>query len=249
MTGVSYKAAYETFMFDAFIEGREEVEDIEVRKTIDFDAVADFVKLDTNKVYDDPMMALASETVHSRGMADFEFYVCLEGFYKHRLIIPYKDSNNKLFFFQGRSLDGWEPKYLNCKSIKSSWVLYPFDYESNAPLFITEGAFDCMALRGLGLNATSTVSCQTSNEQMKQLRHYSGRLVVAFDRDEAGIHGLKQFVKMANKYKRSDCSYIFPKEGFKDWNELILSCGEDEALFYLHDRKELDRTSVELIEL
>jgi DNA primase len=104
----------------------------------------------------------------------FKFYIATGGKYRGRLIIPFTNRNGKLFYFQARALGDEQPKYLNCKNLKSSQVLYPFDYGSQEPLYITEGVFDCLSLQAVGLNATTTLSCFTSREQMLQLSQYTG---------------------------------------------------------------------------
>lgn len=222
----TYRQAYEKFVFESLL-----TEDIKVEpeKKIDhFEDTSKFEKLDPLKEYDSVLMARASEFVYSRGMESYEFYVAKDGFYKDRLIIPYFNGNNKLFFFQARALNpGHEPKYLNCKNYKSSHVLYPFEYDSFSPLYVTEGAFDCMSLKLAGLNSTTTLSCHCSDEQMIQLKDYQGPIIVAFDRDEAGVKGARKFLYTALRHKR-EVQWVSPPKGVaKDWNELLASKGVD----------------------
>lgn len=221
---IPYKKAYENFLFENFLHEDLEVKPEQVIK--DFDDTTKFKLLDLNDIKDDALHATACEYILGRGMETFDFYLCTEGFYKDRLILPFFDSNGKLFFFQARGLheDAW-PKYLNCKNLKSSQVLYPFDYDSYAPLFITEGTFDCLSLKKCGLNATTTLSCHTSKTQMEQLKFYNGPLVCAFDSDEAGVKGARQFRSMAYKFKRRDIKIATPSK-FKDWNAMLVAAGK-----------------------
>ena len=220
LEGIAYKQAYQKFLFDSFLKPEPKPEIKETISNIELEDTSKFELLDSNKEYDSVLMAYASEYVHKRKLEKYTFYVSKDGFYKERLIIPFFKDNGELFYFQARTLlaTGY-PKYLNCKSLKSSQVLYPFDYESNKPLFITEGVFDCMAIKSCGMNATTTLSCNTSNEQMEQLKHYPGPLVCAFDTDDAGLKGIHGFIKMAYKHKRSDIFMAQPLTFYKDWNE------------------------------
>ena len=175
-------------------------------------------------------LAKDNDFIKSRFLDSFDFYLAKEGFYKDRLIIPFFDGDKNLFYFQARSLKGQEPKYLNCKRLKSSTVLYPYDYASQKPLYITEGVFDCLSLQLVGRNATTTLSCYTSKEQMQQLRHYQGPLVCAFDNDNPGREGAEKFMRLARKYKRTDLYSVSPNTPYKDWNEILVKKGPDELV-------------------
>lgn len=209
----SYRQAYEKFVFENFLYEDEEVEEEDKPSNPDILGEIELVS--------------DSEFIRSRFMDSFKFYKCKDGKYKGRLIIPFVNSNGKMFYFQARSLDGAMPKYLNCKSLKSSQILYPFDYTSYEPLYITEGVFDALSLRLCGFNATTTLSCYVSNEQMYQLKQYQGPLVCAFDNDKAGIEGRNKFLRLCRRHKLAGMHCVSPKEPFKDWNELLVSEGPD----------------------
>lgn len=239
--GVSYKHVYEQFMFNAFIEGREEEPDkIEITGKVSQEDLDCFTPLNLEILYDNFIMNEACILIQERKLQNFKFLASDCGRYENRIIIPYYDDRNRMFFFQARALKGQQPKYLNCKSIKSSWILYPFDYESTQPLYITEGAFDCMALQAVGVNATSTISCRVSNIQMEQLSHYRGPLVVAYDNDEAGRKGLRSFLKLACKYKIRNIDYVVVPPKVKDWNSAFVRWGATEVASLLRQRRELN---------
>ena len=213
----SYREAYEKFVFEDFMagyKGRRPVEEFDPNQ-ID----SDLDEADNFRIVEDHPF------VQSRGVGQFKFYVATSGKYRGRLIIPFINRNGKLFYFQGRALGNEQPKYLNCKNLKSSQVLYPFDYGSQEPLYVTEGVFDCLSLQAVGLNATTTLSCFTSREQMLQLSQYAGPLVCAFDSDGPGITGRKKFMDLAHWIRRDDLHTVVPPEPFKDWNEILIKKG------------------------
>jgi hypothetical protein len=215
----SYREAYEKFVFEDFMsgyKGRRPIEEFDPNQIeSDLDEVENF------KVVEDHPFA------QSRGVDQFKFYIATGGKYRGRLIIPFTNRNGKLFYFQARALGDEQPKYLNCKNLKSSQVLYPFDYGSQEPLYITEGVFDCLSLQAVGLNSTTTLSCFTSREQMLQLSQYAGPLVCAFDSDGPGITGRKKFMDLAHWIRRDDLHTVVPPEPFKDWNEILVKKGGD----------------------
>ena len=157
------------------------------------------------------------------------FYVAPDGKYRGRLIIPFKDYEGEIFFFQARSLmHGLSPKYLNPNTengVKSSNILYPFDFESEH-LCICEGPADAISLSLNGLNATCTVGSTISDVQMQTLREFEGRIILAYDNDEAGQRGIEKFEFLRKKYMMPTFSVCTPQFKYKDWNEAH-QAGED----------------------
>ena len=162
--------------------------------------------------------------VRGRMLNPARFYYADSGRYAGRLIIPFEDEHG-LFYFTARALGDRTPKYLNPPSeagVKSSHVLLPYDTESTDPLFITEGAFDAIALKESGLNATCTNGCSPSLIQMRYLRDYRGPIVVAYDNDDAGREGLERFERLRKRCCMPTFNHVFPPDGYKDWNELLM---------------------------
>jgi len=216
---LTYKQAYSKFLIDEFFaEEKPEPKQEPVRIQID-DEFENFHKVDAFS-FDVELNSLAAMTLVQRGVLNQgPFYYALEGPYRGRLVIPYLHEG-KTIFFQARALYAdQEPKYLNFRGVKASSILYPFNYDSEAPLYICEGVFDAMSLKALGYNATTTISCHASREQMNQLRFYRGPLVVAYDSDEAGLAGLRSFEMSRRKYRIPRIHYAVPPKRFKDWNE------------------------------
>jgi 5S rRNA maturation endonuclease (ribonuclease M5) len=150
------------------------------------------------------------------------YYVSTEGKYRGRLIIPFKDYDNEIFFFQGRSLmHSVTPKYLNPNTengVKSSNILYPFDFEADH-LCICEGPSDAISLNLNGLNATCTVGSTISNVQMQTLREFEGKIILTYDNDEAGRRGVDKFEALRKKYMMPSFYICTPPAKYKDWNE------------------------------
>jgi len=225
LEGITYKQAYEKFLFESFLQEPQKPVQDEIITTLP--DTGSFEKVDLGRVYDDYTMALAAEFILDRNLDKSDFYVAKEGIYKDRLIIPFFNGEGKMFYFQARGLrpQSW-PKYLNCKNLKMSQILYPFDYDSFDYLFVTEGVFDCLSLKACGFNATTTLSCHVSKEQMNQLKLYRGPIICAYDSDKAGQEGAAQFLDQAQKAKIGELGISVP-EGGKDWNELYIRLGTE----------------------
>jgi DNA primase len=60
---------------------------------------------------------------------------------------------------------------------------------------------------------------------MSQLKEYQGKIVIAYDRDKAGVDGLKRFDMIRRQLRMSNHNlmYVQPKPPYKDWNEMLVS--------------------------
>jgi hypothetical protein len=220
----SYREAYERLVFEDFI-GRAAFKTPKVYEASNTqDIQSNLAEVENFKPIED------HPWVDGRMLSGFKFLRAFGGKYDGRLIIPFFNRRGRLFYFQARALDDRQPKYLNCRDVKASQVLYPFEYDSHEPLYIAEGVFDCMSLQAVGLNATTTLSCHVSKEQMLQLSQYRGKLVCAFDNDEAGLKGISHFMDTAYWAMRDDLEFVSPPEGSKDWNEVLVRLGPDRLL-------------------
>ena len=105
-----------------------------------------------------------------------------------RVIIPFwKDE--KIIYWQARTIDRIKQRYLNCIISKEA-VLYGYSelYRwSSAPLFVAEGVFDAMQVNGVSI--LGSVINQT---KLQLLNKSKRRLVFVIDRDENG-HKLGKF--------------------------------------------------------
>ena len=239
----SYREAYEALIYEEFLS-RGVFREPKKFEIVDPDKIVS--NLDDAKDFE---VVEDHPHVTGRMLNGFKFYVAKEGSYKGRLIIPFINSKGKMFYFQARTLSDAQPKYLNCKNLKSSQVLYPFDYGSHEPLYVTEGVFDCMSLQACGLNATTTLSCFTSKEQMLQLSQYQGPLVCAFDNDIAGLHGTRKFMEKAHWINRDDLFMVSPSGVCKDWNQMLVQRGPDALLRDVKELNKLDHLNLEMAEL
>lgn len=164
---------------------------------------------------------LARKFIYSRKLQDFSFYISTSGRYANRIIIPYQDRRERIFYFQARNLSVMGMKYLNpsrqVTGVKSSDILYPFEKKADY-VFITEGPLDAMSLQANGINATCTQGSHLSMAQAQEIK--DKQIIFAYDNDEAGRAGIQQARKaLLTKNKNDFCICSLPEE-VKDWNEL-----------------------------
>lgn len=96
-------------------------------------------------------------------------YISLTDFYhKNRLCIPFYDRNKKIPFYQTRSLDNTEPRYLGKEGAdKTLFGIDKIDNDLNY-IFIFEGPIDAMFVK----NAVGTAGLTLSDLQKTQLSEF-----------------------------------------------------------------------------
>ena len=148
------------------------------------------------------------------------FYLCNEGKFKGRLIIPFK-SDEVVYYFQGRTLSNQSPKYLNPSTEiapRPSDILYPYE-ECKDHLIVCEGPLDALSLQLQGVNATATMKNYISPRQAEILSTFEGEIILGYDNDEAGLRGIKKFDELRKQMRIESFKICFPPSQFKDWNE------------------------------
>jgi DNA primase len=168
----------------------------------------------------------AEKFLLDRKISPSDFYVCTQGKYSGRIIIPYLNSAGKLIYFNGRTIIDHPLRYKGPeKEIgvgKSDVIYFPKTPVPGSRLYLCEGEFDAYALYLCGLNAAACGGKFISEKQAVILSQYN--VVVAVDADEAGQ---KSIPEMANKILQfnihDDVFVVKPPATHKDWNELFLA--------------------------
>lgn len=95
-----------------------------------------------------------------------DWYVATCGRYAGRLVIPYRDHENKIYSYQCRSLNGEEPKYLSRKN--NSDNIYGFyTVDRSKPVIILEGAIDSLFIE----NAIGCTGLKVQDPRLKEFPH------------------------------------------------------------------------------
>jgi len=112
-----------------------------------------------------------------------KWFVSTKGKYGGRLIIPFYDKEGKIYHYQGRTLCGQEPKYLNRvgnEKIESIYNKYVVD--CYLPIIVQEGPINALFVE----NSIATCGLSFSDDFITELEKL-GTLWFLFDFDEPGI--------------------------------------------------------------
>lgn len=233
---VSYRKATSDVMVDSYLtEATSSAiqENLVQKKGKVFDCV-DFIKTDCirldihsspNYTANDHFASLARTLVLERKLELKDFYISYGiSKYANRLIIPYF-WENEVVFFQARAVTFEQfPKYLNFDGCKSSDILYPFDEDADE-LVVTEGPLCCITLKKCGINATCINGSMVSRNQALMFKQFQGKLIIAFDQDDAGRAGIDKFDKLRLSLMMPSFWYCQPPIPYKDWNEMYVKLG------------------------
>jgi len=156
------------------------------------------------------------------------FYLCKEGKFTDRVIIPFTSDEGVVYYFQARALYDQSPKYLNPSTEiapKPSDILYPYD-ENEKYVVVCEGPLDARALQLQGVNATATIGSSISPRQAEILSTFGGTIILGYDNDPAGKRGIDKFDRTRKEMRMETFEVCPPPSGYKDWNEAHIA-GED----------------------
>ena len=185
---------------------------------------SDFYPFSINSTPKNEIEVLAWKTIYERKLFPAQFYLQLDGRYSGRLVVPFINKKNEVFFWQARSLIGQKPKYImpsSSEGAKAGNILYPYDEKADI-LVITEGPLDSLSLQLKGINSTCTMGCHISDVQMEKIAKFQGKIILGYDNDKAGIDGCKTFNRQRKKFFVEKFYTCFPKSPYKDWNDMLV---------------------------
>jgi len=222
-----FKAQRQLILKNFEFQDQEFIQADQERKELELDT-SKLIPINIESGYsDDPKLLNAWSQLWDRHLLtevdapEAEYYLCVEGKFANRIIIPF-EKDGKTYYFQARALsDDQMPKYLNPSidiAAKPSEILYPYDEDADH-VVVCEGPLDAKSLQLQGVNATAAMKNIISPVQAEMLASFKGRVILGFDNDEAGRRGFDRFDKL-RKYRNMDAFYVCsPPDGSKDWNE------------------------------
>jgi DNA primase len=143
--------------------------------------------------------------------------------FRHRVMIPIRDSSGRLSGFGARALDpDDQPKFLNSPQtvlFDKGRLLYGLDkarkaIRSTDQAVIVEGYMDVMALHQEGFaNAVSPMGTALSESQLRLLKRYTRNIVMALDPDAAGIKATMRGLDIARGTFDREADPVFDARG------------------------------------
>ena len=240
---ISHRRAWSVLAFKTLEESTDGApisyqDDTPQTSCVDDIALKYFEPLTTESDLEDPLVKKAFMYLDSRKIfpeENADYYICRKGRYENRLIIPYTDEDNELYYFQARALWDQKPKYLNPgidEGVRSRNVLYPFD--TTKEVMVTEGPLDAISLKRAGFNATCTNGSTVSEVQAMQLKELNSRIVMAYDNDPAGTRGVRKFEELRKRLRMDNLYVCYPPKSFKDWNNFLCKSGISSMKEYIN---------------
>jgi DNA primase len=143
--------------------------------------------------------------------------------FRHRIMIPIRDARGRMVGFGARVFDPKDvPKFLNSPQtpvFDKGRILYGLDKARKAiriadQAVIVEGYMDVIALHQAGFeNAVSPMGTALSENQLRLLKRYSRRMVLALDADAAGSQATLRGLTVARETLDRQPDPIFDARG------------------------------------
>lgn len=128
--------------------------------------------------------------------------------FRHRLMFPITNTNNKVVGFTGRVLDVKDqPKYLNSPEtpiFNKGGILYGLSItkeciQKENVAILVEGQMDILASYQAGIkNVVASSGTALTMDQLHLIRRYAETLILALDTDSAGSTATKRIIELAS---------------------------------------------------
>ena len=159
-----------------------------------------------------------------------KFFVCTgKCLYQNRLIIPFFDNKNNIYYFQGRALsDKQQIKYINRKVNKNNSIYNLYNIDKEKPVVVLEGPIDSMFIE----NAVATIGLGISADMTKTMEQFKTYFI--FDNDKPGRSMAKKYLAKKQKvfmWKKFIKDYRLPKS-IKDINDVFILLNRTKAFTF-----------------
>jgi DNA primase len=176
---------------------------------------------------------LATEYLEKRKIPIDGLYICGNGKYAMRIIIPYYGPNGQLIYFNGRDITNKAKlRYRGPEKevgVGKGDVVWMKEWPGEgSTIHLTEGEFDAMSLCQAGFNGAAIGGKNFSDKQLQLVKQYN--MTICFDLDKYGLEALNKVASTHSKHhcvsgKNSIIKYVKPAKGHKDWNSMLISLG------------------------
>lgn len=157
-----------------------------------------------------------------------KFFVATGGTYQGRMIIPFYDKLGKIYYYQGRTLIGSHPKYLNRK-VGPKRVYGNHFLELSKPVMIVEGPIDSLFLE----NSIAILGLSFSESVKEVLDKIQSRYYI-LDNDSDGRREARKLLEQGEYVFLWDKFLVdvgLKGEKIKDVNDAILKLNKEKFTF------------------
>ncbi len=164
--------------------------------------------------------------------------VCTEGRYRNRIVIPWRNREGHLVYYNARTTNNSIPKYMALSrdsGVNKGDFLYcyrwPPKQQHRPRVYVVEGEFDAITLNQCGYFSFAFGGKELTNKQLELLKDY--QITLSFDNDKAGKGALHKTIQRMLEQGFTDINKIRPPIGYKDWNALYVDVGQDTLSEYI----------------
>ena len=178
----------------------------------------------------DRMRKILVERKLKKELIDQMFYA-YDGNWKQRVLIPFFDEENRIYYFQAMATQDWQKKfkYLNFKheSILDKPRYNEKIVDRTKLVYMVEGLFDSTFVD----NAIATTGAGISTKQIRQMKKDYPHRVWIMDNDKAGLDTTRKL------FQAGESCILFKKKWkkIKDLNELALFLGLENLTEIMED--------------
>lgn len=180
--GKNALAHYESYVQDFLLMDIPERKIYPLRLPNEFIAVAD---AQPNNIYHRQALDYLTKerNIDLETLIKFNIGFAVEGRYKERIIIPSYDQYKTLNYFVARSYSDHEQKYDNPYLDKSGIIFNEFYIDWFSPIFLTEGAFELLALP---VNNIPMLGKSLPDLLLEKIIHFKCKIILALNMDAFG---------------------------------------------------------------
>jgi len=158
-----------------------------------------------------------------------KWFVSTGGMYHDRLIIPFFDKEDKIYYYQGRALkDGLTPKYLSRAGEHISIYNY-YSVDKNKPVVVLEGPIDSIFVE----NSIAVTGVKIDDVRLKDFPHK--RFLIDYDAETKDTK--KKTIELLTRgeyvfnWKKFMKEYNLPSKAKWDINDVCLYLNKDKFLY------------------
>lgn len=157
-----------------------------------------------------------------------KWYISVDDTYKNRLIIPFYDRDNKIYYFQARALYNTDNKYLNMVENREEAIYNYYFIDREKPVIVTEGIIDSLFVE----NSIALLGTKWPDEVQNKINDF--KLYFILDNDKAGKDKAKTLLKSGHNifmWKHFMKKYNLPKREKWDLNDICIYLNKEKFTF------------------
>jgi len=199
--------------------------------------------------FNDKFFVRAREYCISRLIPEYvweKWFISTKGKYQKRIIIPFYDKENKIYYFQARSFTKLQPKYLNRVKGKDGAVYNVHNINKMEPVIVFEGIIDSLMVE----NSIAIIGVSITEKALELLQDL--KCYWLFDFDTTGLNKSKEYLKQSKYiflWREFLSDYNLKNKNIKDMNEVCIQLNKKEQFKFKDLEKYFTNNYYDLIKI